>query len=227
MRLFVGVVVASACLLAMVAAEGFIGGRFLDPPVPAKCPNRIIHERIDGKGFYYSWRDPAKKDEDEDWLGARNFCRHMCMDLVSLQTKAKNEFFKNKLVSENVKYIWTSGRLCTFKGCDRPDLKPVEINGWFWSAENLKLAPTTDRVNNDWSHTGGIGKPQPDNREPVQQNGGQEECLALLNNKYNDGVHWHDVACHHRKPFVCEDSEALIKYVMYKEPRTWFVNGPF
>ncbi|KAI5713787.1 hypothetical protein M8J76_005375 [Diaphorina citri] len=217
MKLFIGIVIASACLVASLSAD-FIGGRFLDPPVPAKCPGRLIHERIDGRGYYYSWRDPAKKNEDEDWLGARNFCRHMCMDLVSLQTKPKNEYFKNKLVSENVKYIWTSGRLCNFKGCDRPDLKPTEINGWFWSAESLKLAPTTDRVNNDWSHTGGIGKPQPDNREPVQQNGGQEECLALLNNKYNDGVHWHDVACHHRKPFICEDSESLIKYVQYKNP---------
>lgn len=29
------------------------------------------------------------------------------------------------------KYIWTSGRLCDFKGCDRPDLQPVSVNGWW------------------------------------------------------------------------------------------------
>ena len=25
-----------------------------------------------------------------------------------------------------------------------------------------------------------------------------EACLATLNNKYNDGIAWHDVACHFR-----------------------------
>lgn len=54
-----------------------------------------------------------------------------------------------------VKYIWTSGRLCDFKGCDRPDLQPTNINGWFWTAELKKLPPTTNRVQNDWSETGG------------------------------------------------------------------------
>lgn len=50
-----------------------------------------------------------------------------------------------------VKYVWTSGRLCDFKGCDRPDLLPNNINGWFWTAELQKLAPTTDRRQGDWS----------------------------------------------------------------------------
>ena len=35
----------------------------------------------------------------------------------------------------------------------------------------------------------GIGLPQPDNRE-LQQGGANENCLAVLNNFYNDGVHW-------------------------------------
>jgi hypothetical protein len=63
-----------------------------------------------------------------------------------------------------------------------------------------------------------IKKPQPDNREFIQQNGAPENCLAVLNNFYNDGVHWHDVACHHRKPFVCEESESLLKYVRFTNP---------
>ena len=41
-------------------------------------------------------------------------------------------------------------------------------------------------------------RPQPDNRE------GNESCLAVLNNFYNDGVRFHDVLCHHRKPIICE-----------------------
>ena len=56
---------------------------------------------------------------------------------------------------DNVKYIWTSGRICDFKGCYRPDLQPPHINGWFWTAELQKLAPTNDRSNNDWSESGG------------------------------------------------------------------------
>lgn len=79
------------------------------------------------------------------------------------------------------------------------------------------MAPTTDRTQNDWSANGGIGQPQPDNRE-LQQGGAAENCVAVLNNFYNDGVHWHDVACHHRKPFVCEENDALLKYVRYTNP---------
>lgn len=91
-----------------------------------------------------------------------------------------------------VKYIWTSGRMCDFKGCDRPDLQPVSVNGWFWTAELQKIAPTTDRSQGDWSENGGIGLPQPDDRE-YKQGGAHEHCLALLNQFYNDGVNWHDV----------------------------------
>ena len=41
-------------------------------------------------------------------------------------------------------------------------------------------------------------RPQPDNRE------GDEECLAVLNNFYADGIRFHDVSCHHKKPVICE-----------------------
>ena len=55
-------------------------------------------------------------------------------------------------------------------------------------------------------------RPQPDNREQVQQNGGEEACLAVLNNFYGDGIKWHDVACHHEKPIVCEDVEGHLQF---------------
>lgn len=117
-----------------------------------------------GKGYFFSWKDPALKDTQEDWLDGRNYCRKRCMDLVSLETKEENEWIKQRIVRDKVKYIWTSGRLCDFKGCDRPDLQPLNVNGWFWTAELQKLAPTTQRAQNDWSPTGGINRPQPDNR---------------------------------------------------------------
>lgn len=43
--------------------------------------------------------------------------------------------------------------------------------------------------------------------------GNDESCLSILNNFYNDGLKWHDVACHHLKPFVCEDSDELLNFV--------------
>lgn len=88
--------------------------------------------------------------------------------------------------------------MCDFKGCERADLQPVQVRGWFWTAESQKIAPTTERDQGDWSESGGIGLPQPDDRE-FKQGGAHENCLALLNQFYNDGVNWHDVACHHKK----------------------------
>ena len=36
----------------------FPNGRILEPPVPALCAQRVIHERSpDGKGYWFSWRD--------------------------------------------------------------------------------------------------------------------------------------------------------------------------
>ena len=48
-----------------------------------------------------------------------------------------------------------------------------------------------------WS-TGGSRGPQPDGGP------GSENCLAILNNVYNDRVKFHDVGCSHTKPTVCE-----------------------
>ena len=33
-------------------------------------------------------------------------------------------------------------RLCDFDGCDRPDLQPISVKGWFWTGSNKKIAPT-------------------------------------------------------------------------------------
>lgn len=110
-------------------------------------------------------------------------------------------------------------------------MQPTSINGWFWTAELQKLAATTDRRQNDWSENGGIGQPQPDNRE-LQQGGGNrsnifmtyeyanhffffiapENCLAILNNFYNDGVHWHDVGKLRKKLCFRFDMHLLIFY---------------
>ena len=55
------------------------------------------------------------------------------------------------VVSDKLDYIWTSGRLCDFKGCDRADLQPVSVNGWFWTGSNKKIPPTNSTPP-DWSY---------------------------------------------------------------------------
>ena len=59
---------------------------------------------------------------------------------------------------------------------------------------------------------------QPDNREQEQQGGEQEACMAVLNNFYGDGIKWHDVACHHEKPIVCEDTEGHLNFARQQFP---------
>ena len=77
------------------------------------------------------------------------------------------------------------GRKCNFDGCDKPEFFPKLINGWFWSANQVggkqsrwssntmcqvKMPPTNGNQFHDWSHTGGNGVAQPDDRE--------HRCLA-------------------------------------------------
>lgn len=65
---------------------------------------------------------------------------------------------------------------------------------------------------NPWSRTGHKKIPQPDNAE-YDINQTSESCLSVLNNVYNDGIAWHDVACYHEKPVICEDNDELLNYV--------------
>lgn len=195
--------------------------RRLSLPDPRSCANRVRHASYrDARGvthsYFFSWEHLPTRSLEVDWLDARNICRRHCMDAVSLETPQENEFIKQRVARGNVRYIWTSGRKCNFNGCDRPDLQPQNVNGWFWSGSGAKIGPTSQRNSGDWSHTGGYGQPQPDNREAAQ--GNDESCLSILNNFYNDGIKWHDVACHHVKPFVCEDSDELLNFVASRNP---------
>jgi len=185
-------------------------------PVGQLCADRVNKpgiQRFGNHNYWFSWQDPALANQKWDWFNARNYCRKRCMDLVSFETEQEYNWVKGFM--NGVKYIWTSGRLCNFDGCDRPDFEPKNINGWFWSANQARLAPSNSRNQfHDWSQTGGFRppRPQPDNREQIQQNGGEEACLAVLNNFYGDGIKWHDVACHHEKPIVCEDVEGHLAF---------------
>jgi len=208
-------------LLCTFLAAVVSGQRQLALPDVRSCVNRVRHASWrDPRGvthnYFFSWEHQATRNLEVDWLDARNICRRHCMDAVSIETPAENDFIKNRIARGRVRYIWTSGRKCNFQGCNRRDQQPNLINGWFWSGSGAKIGATNNRGNGDWSHTGGGGRAQPDNREITQ--GNDEACLSILNNFYNDGLRWHDVACHHLKPFVCEDSDELSNFVRSRNP---------
>lgn len=187
----------------------------LSLPDPNLCAARKIHYTLGQNqktGYYISWLEKDTRNLFLNWLDARNWCRDRCMDLISMETPEEIQLVRNLMLKWKIEYCWTSGRLCDFKGCDRKDLLPLNINGWFWSGSEAKMRPTNERSKfNDWSNTGALRRPQPDNREK-HEGGYSESCLAVLNNHYNDGIKWHDVACHHIKSFVCEDSPNLLTY---------------
>ncbi|GBP38038.1 hypothetical protein EVAR_95163_1 [Eumeta japonica] len=175
-----------------------------------------------GHHYFFSGHVPALANRKVDWLDGRNICREYCMDLVSMETQEENNLIFKLIQQNDVPYIWTSGRLCDFKGCEqRKDLEPKNIFGWFWSANREKISPTNQIPNgwgyNPWSKTGHKKQPQPDNAE-FDINSTTESCLSVLNNVYNDGIAWHDVACYHEKPIVCEDSEELLQYIASTNP---------
>jgi len=182
------------------------------------CQNRLNRagvERYGNHNYFISWRsdDPSVSSAKWSWFNARNYCRKRCMDLVSFETADEYNYFKNILGSSGAQFFWTSGRLCDFDGCDRPEFFPKNINGWFWSANQAKFAPSNSRSQfHDWSQTGGAGRPQPDNRE------GGESCMAVLNNFYGDGIKWHDVNCELEKPIICEDVEGHLEYARRNFP---------
>merc|ERR1712024_87567 len=232
----------SLSLLALVAGAvaqkpariGADGKPLLNRPDIEECMKRKSHMKIGNHNYFLSWREPWHKFEDWDWFNGRNFCRDRCMDLVSFDTPGEFKMFEEIMARDNVTSIYTSGRKCNFqnKGCDGPHLQPINVNGWFWAgAGNGRIPPTNvPHPESAWSRTGETGIPQPDNYEGIKegpieaennigitieglQEFHDEACLAVLNNKYGDGIKWHDVACHFRSVIVCEDSDQLMALV--------------
>ena len=99
------------------------------------------------------------------------------------------------------------------------------IKGWFWSGSGQTIAATNSTPpgwpSKPWSSTGYIGQfssskqpvPQPDNAEFLlnKSPATQEACLSVNNDWFQDGITWHDTACYHKKAFICEDSDLLIR----------------
>ena len=101
--------------------------------------------------------------------------------------------------------------------------QPYNIRGWFWAATLATMGETNvfnGRKFNGWSSSGPGGRAQPDGI--LKQDGfGQQACMALLDNFFNDGLKWHDTKydgleiepvhdnllfrCNDRRHIVCED----------------------
>jgi len=132
------------------------------------------NHQFQGRNYLISWRLGCSSFTQG---GGESFCRANGMRLVSIDSAAKEREFLGLVSREGQRFFWTGGRV---------------------RGRNISW-PSGRRHNNiAWSSTGGAGRQQPDNRE------GNEFCLAVLNNFYNDGVRFHDVACHHTKPVICE-----------------------
>jgi len=164
-----------------------------------------------GKSYWFSWDsdEATLKNARWNWFTARNYCRKRCMDLITLESAREQDFVGQNMARGGVREVWTSGRLCDKEvdGCDQPRFQPYNINGWFWAATLGTMGQTnvfTGRKFNGWSDNGPSGRAQPDGI--IKQDGfGDQACMALLDNFFNDGLTWHDTKCNDRRHIVCED----------------------
>jgi len=183
-------------------------------PVAQQCAVRKQksgHFAFNGKSYWVSWAssDPLLRNARWNWFTGRNYCRKMCMDMISLETKAEEDWMYDLMKVSGIKDVHTSGRLCDgeVEGCDQPRFQPLSINGWFWASTLQMMPPTnqkSNRFHNNWSNTGPKGIAQPDGT--LKANGwGNEACMAVLDNKFGDGLKWHDEPCNNRRVLICED----------------------
>jgi len=126
---------------------------------------------------------------------AKQYCELMNMEPVSLDTPARQDEFNRLIAQDAQRYFWTGGIVDHFN---------QEVR---WANPNSNTIKFHESAH--WSHTGGASTPQrnvsqPDNRAAGENPPHPEVCLGVLNNFYADGIKWHDVACHHKKPTICE-----------------------
>jgi hypothetical protein len=141
---------------------------------PPTNPNLINFE---GRNYFPTWTVGCVTFQEP---AADAYCRGLGMRAISLDTVSKTQWAIGLLGQSGQPWMWTGGNVSP-DGVTWP-------NGVRQGVQQIS----------PWSHTGGNNVPQPDNRE------GNEFCLAVLNNFYKDGIVFHDVACHHEKPTICE-----------------------
>ncbi len=63
-----------------------------------------------------------------------------------LETASENQMVKDLIEKHNLNSIWTSGRLCNFKGCSAPHLQPRKINGEYQLTLGIYSIPQLDNT---------------------------------------------------------------------------------
>jgi len=183
-----------------------------DAQLCAERQKKVGHKKgPGGKSYWFSWDsdEATLRNARWNWFTARNYCRMRCMDLITVESGREHDFIGENMARGGVREVWTSGRLCDKEvdGCDQPRFQPYNINGWFWAATLGTMGPTNNfsgRKFNAWSGSGPTGRAQPDGI--LKQDGfGEQACLAILDNFFNDGLSWHDTKCNDRRHIVCED----------------------
>jgi len=142
-----------------------------------------MEEEYNGKTYLISWRVGQRgfSHSGGDFWCQGQTNQGKSYRAISIEDSAEESYFTSLLERECEKYFWTGGRVLDHNS---------RTISWPSGNSNGFVA---------WSHTGGACRPQPDNRE------GNEFCIGVLNNFYGDGVKFHDISCHHRKPVICEE----------------------
>lgn len=188
--LFIITFVVSTCAVAVYGQFSF--GNFFRPrpaarPQPqqaafsgGQCRPSAPNHSFGGKSYVLSWLNGCSQFTGNE---AASYCASMNMRAISLDDPNKAQHFISQLAGDRSQtYFWTGGNVNHRAGFVQWS------NGVSQPFNSIRF----------WSRTGGLGRPQPDNRE------GGEVCLAVLKGVYNDGVVFHDVNCSHRKPTICE-----------------------
>merc|ERR1712226_173224 len=145
---------------------------------PIATPGRGNHN-FEGERYLLTWREGNTRFT---WQAAKQYCSSNGMRVVSLNNPLKREHILRLVRSEGVSGIWTGGRVT-------PDKT-------FLDWENGASEPVRAGFH-PWSPQGRNGRPQPDGF-------GTENCVAVLNDFFADGVKYHDLGCEQRRPTVCE-----------------------
>ncbi|XP_071535736.1 uncharacterized protein [Panulirus ornatus] len=155
---------------------------FTSPVLPhSRCdPIRkpLVDEIHNGHAYHFSWC--RNYGQTYTWHDAINYCSSLGngFQAVSIENSSEDDFLAQIISTHRIPHVWTSGN---------------KLHSYYWTWQsNVNTGYT------NWSHTGRRGLPQPDNDE---QN---ENCLAILNNHYNDGITWHDSRCDALKHVICE-----------------------
>ena len=81
-----------------------------------------------------------------------------------------------------------------------------------WTSNSMIGTEDVERGIGFWSNTGEDNQPQPDNfayrKDPKPEN--RENCIAIHQNKFNDGVRFHDERCSLKYPVICEPPSKIM-----------------